>query len=154
MQNIYLQYLFQVNKYCKPPEMGFLSSEVVPSVLFFQVESLITILSLSLIITPKFLGHKYHGHHSPPPGNVECLSQIYSQSKDFRTTSLSLLPLTREATVSFPGSSSAPLSADSQDCSFTPPHSGLSLEMWPVILCVSSLQTTQTSSHWPSNPTI
>lgn len=77
----YLQHLFQVNKYLKPPLDLILGSETLSSVLFFQVESLITILSQPYP----------HSHCSSPTGSVKYISQIHTQSKDFGPLCLCLL---------------------------------------------------------------
>lgn len=90
LQNGYLQHLFQVNKYFKPPLELILGSEALPSVLFFQVESLITILSQPYP----------YSHRSPHPSSVTYISQIHSQSKDFGTPVYVFCP--REARLPCP----------------------------------------------------
>lgn len=73
---------------------GICSSDTLPSVLFGQVESDHNSISLLILsLNPIYLGHTHHSHHSLPPGSIECLSQIHSQSKDSGPTCLCPLPL-------------------------------------------------------------
>lgn len=71
---------------------GICSSDTLPSVLFCQLR-VWSQFYLSHNLNPTDLGHTHHSHHSPPPGSVECLSQIHSQSKDSGPTCLCPLPL-------------------------------------------------------------